>query len=95
MASCVLPSFDLRIGQAQNGLSCAGCQVAVEESITTFTEAWAGEIRDVVYPCEGLLEHFSHCEQAQLLWTSSNGGTRQPPKLPYSCQKGGYTRHRE
>ncbi|OAL56907.1 hypothetical protein IQ07DRAFT_22378 [Pyrenochaeta sp. DS3sAY3a] len=89
MACCALPSFDLQTGKAQKGVSCAGCQVAVEESITTFTGAWA------VYSHDGFLKHFSHCEQAQLLWTSSNGGTRQPPKLPYSCQKGGYFKHRE
>jgi hypothetical protein len=95
MACCALPSFDLRNGQAQKGVSCAGCQVAVEEGITTFTGAWAGEMRDAVYSHDGFLRHFTHCEQAQLLWTSSNGGARQPPKLPYSCQKGGYFKHRE
>ncbi|KAF1359207.1 cyclin-like F-box [Lizonia empirigonia] len=95
MACCALPSFDLRTGQAQNGVSCAGCQVAVEEGINTFKGAWAGEMRDAVYSHDGFLKHFTHCEQAQLLWTSSNGGTERPPKLPYSCRKGGYFKHRE
>ncbi|KAF2708728.1 hypothetical protein K504DRAFT_467964 [Pleomassaria siparia CBS 279.74] len=95
MACCALPSFDLQTGQAQNGVSCAGCQVALEESVITFTGAWAGEIRDAVYSHDGFLEHFTRCEQAQLLWTGSNCGTRPPPKLPYSCQKGGFFKRRE
>ena len=95
IACCAMPSFDLQTGKAQNGVSCAGCQVAVEGSITTFKGAWAGEMRDAVYSHDGFLKHFIHCEQAQLLWASSNGGTRQPPKLPYSCQKGGYFKCRE
>lgn len=95
MACCTLPSFNLQTGQAQSGVSCAGCQVAVEESITTFTGAWTGEVRDAVYSHAGFLKHFTYCEQAQLLWISSNGGTRQPPKLPYNCQKGGYFKNRE
>jgi hypothetical protein len=34
---CALPSINFQTGQAQNGASCAGCQVAVEESTTAYT----------------------------------------------------------
>ncbi|KAL6709609.1 hypothetical protein ACN47E_001037 [Coniothyrium glycines] len=95
MACCALPSFNLQTRQVENGVSCAGCQVAVEEGIITFTGAWAGEVRDVVYSRDEFLQHFTRCEQAQVLWISSHGGTRLPPKMPFSCRKGGYFKRRE
>ena len=66
-------------------MSCAGCQVAVEQSTSTFTEARAGEVRDAVHSYDDFLERFAHREHAQLSWTASKGGTSQPPKLPYCC----------
>jgi hypothetical protein len=95
MACCALPSFNCQTGQAENGVSCAGCQVAVEESTTAYTMTWPGDMRDMIYSNEGFLRHFTRCEHAQLLWSSSNVGTRLPPKLPYSYRTGGFFNRRD
>lgn len=90
MACCAMPSFDPQTGQIQNGVSCAGCQLALEDDIIRSKGPWACEVRDAVYSHDDFLQHFTRCEQAQLLWTSSKGGTIKPPKLPQSCQDGGF-----
>jgi len=95
MACCAVPSYNPRTGQTEDGISCAGCQLAIEKGITTHTGEWAADIRDKVYSRKGFLEHFVWCEQAQLLWRDSNRGTTQPPMYPYFCTKGGYFRPRD
>jgi hypothetical protein len=94
MACCAIPSYNPQTGQVEIGVSCAGCQVAVEDSIITHTGAWACEMRDKVYSRIEFLKHIEWCEQAQLLWLGSNRGTIESPKWPYSCKKGGFFKHR-
>lgn len=91
MGSCALPYYDKRTGEVERGISCAGCQLAVEKDIigTNGTD-WGYDARDKVYAQDGFLDHFRWCEQAQLLWRSSHEATRQPPELPVSAQAGGY-----
>jgi hypothetical protein len=96
MGSCALPYYDKQTGRVERGISCAGCQLAIEKDIigTRGTE-WEFEARDKVYAQDGFLDHFQWCEQAQLLWRSRGEGKNRPPELPVSAQTGGYFRRRE
>ncbi|KAF2789271.1 hypothetical protein K505DRAFT_96613 [Melanomma pulvis-pyrius CBS 109.77] len=95
MACCAIPSYNPQTHQIENGISCAGCQLALQDGISTGMGEWACDVRDMVYSRDGFLKHFVWCEQAQVLWLGSNNGTVEPPKLPYSCKKGGYFTPRE
>jgi len=96
MGSCALPYYNRQTGKVEHGMSCAGCQFALEKGITGYTgEVWAYEARDKVYAQDGFLEHFKWCEQAQLLWKSSGEGTKQPTELPEAARRGGSFNKRE
>lgn len=96
MGSCALPYFDRQPGRVEHGISCAGCQLALEKDIIgSRGEQWAFEARDKVYAQDGFLEHFRWCEQAQLLWTSSGEGDNRPTELPEAARRGGYFNVRE
>jgi hypothetical protein len=91
MASCALPYYDRRAGRIERGMSCAGCQLALEKLIIGVRcEKWAFEARDKVYAQDGFLGHFRWCEQAQILWTSSDEGRKRPPELPVAARRRGY-----
>ncbi|PTD05232.1 hypothetical protein FCULG_00000252 [Fusarium culmorum] len=45
-------------------------------------EQWRFDARDKLYARDGFLEHFRRCEQAQLLWRTSDEGRKMPPELP-------------
>ncbi|PVH77533.1 hypothetical protein DL98DRAFT_573683 [Cadophora sp. DSE1049] len=96
MGSCALPYYNKQTGQVEHGMSCAGCQLALEkEIIGTRGEKWAFEARDKVYGRHGFLEHFRWCEQAQLLWRSSGEGNNRPTDLPEAARRGGYFNKRD
>lgn len=96
MGSCALPYYDKQTGRVEHGISCAGCQLAIEKDIIyTMDMKWGYEARDKVYAQDGFLDHFRWCEQAQLLWKSSCEGKNVPTELPVSAQTGGYFRRRE
>ncbi|EKG19136.1 hypothetical protein MPH_03658 [Macrophomina phaseolina MS6] len=95
MVCCALPSYNPRTKRIQNGVSCAGCQVAVEDGIDPSGADWLFDFRDMVYSIDGFLKHFEWCEQAQHLWTSSACGTIEPAKYPHSCRSGGYFNRRQ
>ncbi|EXK26986.1 hypothetical protein FOMG_16424 [Fusarium oxysporum f. sp. melonis 26406] len=96
MGSCALPYYDKLTGNVEHGMSCAGCQLALEKDIIgTKGEKWAFEARDKVYARDGFLEHFRWCEQAQLLWRSSVEGKNRPTELPEAARRGGYFNKRE
>ncbi|KAH6624147.1 hypothetical protein B0J18DRAFT_427420 [Chaetomium sp. MPI-SDFR-AT-0129] len=96
MGSCALPHYDKRTGRVENGMSCAGCQLALEKYIIgARCENWAFEARDKVYAQDSFLEHFRWCEQAQLLWKSSGEGTRRPAELPEAVRRRGFFNRRE
>ncbi|KAI2602743.1 hypothetical protein GGR54DRAFT_487683 [Hypoxylon sp. NC1633] len=96
MASCALPYYDKRTGNVERGVSCAGCQLALEKDIIgSRAEDWAFAARDKVYAIDGYLEHFRWCEQSQLLWESSGSGSRRPTELPEGARRGGYFKARE
>ncbi|KAI1301108.1 hypothetical protein F5Y03DRAFT_363084 [Xylaria venustula] len=96
MGSCALPYYDRQTGRVEHGLSCAGCQLALEKDIIgSRGEKWAFEARDKVYAQDGFLEHFRWCEQAQLLWRSSGEGNNRPTELPEAARRGGFFNNRE
>lgn len=92
MASCVLPYYDRRTREVERGVSCAGCQLAIEKGIVRGHrgEKWPYEARDKLYARDGFLEHFRWCEQAQLLWMESDEGIHTPVDLPAGAQREGF-----
>nr|POE46216.1 hypothetical protein CFP56_73178 [Quercus suber] len=92
-ACCAFPNYTQRTGQIQNGLSCVGCQVAIEKEAGALSIL--GPLRDSVYSRESFLQHFGTCQQAQLLWQSTREGTSEPEELPFSCKMGGYFNPRD
>lgn len=88
MASCALPYLDRDSGLIEYGVSCAGCQLALEKRF------WDAP-RDEVYSKAGFLEHFKWCRQAQLLWLSSKDGTFDAGEKPEWIKKGGFFSSRE
>ncbi|KAI0402385.1 hypothetical protein F4802DRAFT_608764 [Xylaria palmicola] len=96
MGSCALPYYDRRTAKVEHGISCAGCQLALEKDIIgSRGEKWAFEARDKVYAQDGFLEHFRWCEQAQLLWRSSGEGNDRPTELPEAARRRGFFNNRE
>lgn len=95
MACCALKSYDPRTKRIQNGVSCAGCQVALEDGIVADGMRWEFDVRNMVYSKDRFLKHFEWCEEAQILWVSSKNGTVEPAKYPNSCRKGGFFKPRE
>lgn len=96
MGSCALPFYDKQTCRVERGISCAGCQLGIENGIIgTKGTKWGYEARAKVYAQDSFLEHFQWCEQAQLLWRSIGEGKTRPPELPVSARTGGYFRRRE
>uniref|UniRef100_A0A4E9DXV0 F-box domain-containing protein n=1 Tax=Gibberella zeae TaxID=5518 RepID=A0A4E9DXV0_GIBZA len=96
MGSCALPYYDKTTGSVEHGVSCAGCQLALEKGIfDNKCEQWGVDARDKVYARDGFLEHFRRCEHAQMLWRSSDEGRKTPPELPVEAQCGGRFNWRE
>lgn len=96
MAACRLPFYDRNADTADAGISCGGCQLAMEtHSLGECGERWAITLRDMVYGNSGYLAHFRRCAQAQRLWTSSEHGTVEPKELPAGVRHGGYFSCRE
>jgi hypothetical protein len=95
MVCCAIPSYNPQNDQNENRVSCAGCQLALQDGVSTRTEDWASDVRDMVYSRSEFLEHFEWREQAQGLWLDSNDGTIELLRLPYSCKKGGHFKLRE
>lgn len=90
MASCALPYYDRRTNKVERGMSCSGCQLALEEGIYHPENEPTAYARDMVYAQDSFLEHFRWCEQAQRLWRSSGEGENDPPELPELCRRGGF-----
>ncbi|KAK4108641.1 hypothetical protein N656DRAFT_783869 [Canariomyces notabilis] len=95
-AACELAYYDKSTGKVENGICCAGCQLALEKRIIgSWGEDWSYEARNKSYARDGLLGHFRWCKQAQLLWESSGGGKRRPPELPAFAWRGSFFKDRE
>lgn len=99
MASCALPYYDRRTRKVERGISCSGCQLALEKGIIgsggSDWEPSAYLARDMVYAQDNFLEHFRWCQQAQLLWESSGEGKHRPSELSEGARRGGYFNRRD
>ncbi|KAI1807283.1 hypothetical protein F4811DRAFT_566627 [Daldinia bambusicola] len=85
------PADSGRNQKVEHGMSCAGCQLALEKDIIGPRGGeWAFEARDKVYAQDGFLEHFRWCEQAQLLWRSSGEGINRLAELPEAARRRGF-----
>ncbi|KAI2822907.1 hypothetical protein CBS63078_6805 [Aspergillus niger] len=77
MATTALPYLDRASGRVEEGVSCSGCQVSLEEALTE--ESRLGPdglgIRDRVYSHEGFIGHFRECLKAQEVWKLRKNGT--------------------
>lgn len=93
-ASCALPFYDEKAGRADDGVSCAGCQLVLQRRKRFLTQAsrkrWAHDAQGKVYARDDFLEHFRWCKEAQRLWESSDGGAHQPAELPEAARRGGF-----
>lgn len=89
MASSSIPYLDVATGCVQTGLSCKGCQAALEDDAIEIRSTVPFRLRDKVYSREGFLDHFRQCDGAKALWISSKGGT-VPFKEPVFTKQGGY-----
>lgn len=75
MASTVLPYLDPASGNVQRGVSCSGCQVALEKKLVEErVESGDTELRDKVYSQDGFMAHFKDCQGARELWELSGQG---------------------
>ncbi|PLB50320.1 hypothetical protein P170DRAFT_405284 [Aspergillus steynii IBT 23096] len=75
VSSTVLPYFDPGSGAVQGGVSCSGCQVALEKKLSgERVESRDTELRDKVYSQGEFLAHFKDCQGARELWELSGQG---------------------
>jgi hypothetical protein len=77
MATAHLPYFDTTTRTTQNGLSCRGCQLALEEgskqTLSSTQECVLNNRRNLTYTEDGFLEHFKECVEAQFIWALRRG----------------------
>lgn len=82
MAAASFPYLERSNGDVKYGISCAGCQIALEKTLYGSPAADSAlELRDRAHSHEGFLEHFQSCAEAQTLWILSEEGT-MPVELP-------------
>jgi len=90
LAAAALPYFDDLTKSHHQGLSCKGCQIAVELGLVTLRGNGTGwKARDRVYSYDGFLQHFQWCAQAQDIWRSSLEGGSDPVKSEW-IHRGGW-----
>ena len=93
-ATTALPFVNARSKVVEHGVSCKGCQVALERrSLRTPVNYYNSRLdlysrRNAVYSEEGFLEHFRYCEEAQALWESSARGTASIEEPEFTRQNG-------
>ncbi|KAH8168016.1 hypothetical protein CIB48_g267 [Xylaria polymorpha] len=81
MTATAYPYYSLEDAKLERGVSCKGCQIRhqlLHDVIIT---------QDRVLSTRGFLSHFSHCVEAQNLWTESEKGTRRTnePQITRDC----------
>lgn len=85
MASTAFPWYDSTTFEAEDGISCKGCQVRLEATLGIMD----AQDRDRVFSRAGFLTHFLQCREAQELWDSSESGTK-PTSEPNVTRSGGF-----
>ncbi|KAI0902865.1 hypothetical protein F4823DRAFT_637600 [Ustulina deusta] len=81
MTATAYPHYSLEDAKLERGVSCKGCQIRhqlLHDVIIT---------QDRGFSTRGFLSHFSHCVEAQNLWTESEKGTRRinEPQITRDC----------
>lgn len=85
MVCCALPYYDRRNDRVEYGLSCAGCQLALNRGPTC-----EERLRDTTYAQDGFLEHFRQCLWGQRFWERRADGDKETVDyLPYLPGAGG------
>ncbi|KAI1364669.1 hypothetical protein F5Y08DRAFT_328524 [Xylaria arbuscula] len=81
MTATAYPYYSLEDAKLERGVSCKGCQIR--------DDLLYGAIitKERVLTTRGFLSHFSHCVEAQNLWTESEKGTRlvNEPQITRDC----------
>lgn len=89
MAASAMPWLDAKRSGCRQGISCKGCQIAIETEASTDYGA-----RDRVHSEDSFWKHFQICKQAQELWNSSLGGTIAVEE-PEATKRGGFLGERD
>ncbi|KAI2631084.1 hypothetical protein GGR54DRAFT_585407 [Hypoxylon sp. NC1633] len=80
MTGCALPYYDKKTGEVEHGVLCRGClRTTKMDRFPNDDATWAAF--SAIHTKEGFMAHFRWCDQAQIMWRSSNGGTRHPPEM--------------
>ncbi|GKZ34216.1 hypothetical protein AbraIFM66950_004401 [Aspergillus brasiliensis] len=95
MVTTALPYLDNESDVIEKGVSCSGCQIALEKDLwSSRVKSNVCDKRDRVYSHEGFMEHFKSCQEARKLWDLSEGGTIEPD-VPQFVKKGGSAKKRD
>ncbi|PWY85818.1 hypothetical protein BO94DRAFT_566542 [Aspergillus sclerotioniger CBS 115572] len=95
MVTTSLPYFDHKRGVVQRGISCSGCQVALEKALrSSRVESGACAMRDKVYSHNEFLHHLKACQEAQNLWKSRRRGYDNANFSEF-IRRGGYFKRRD
>lgn len=95
MVTTSLPYFDYKSGVVQRGISCSGCQVALEKALrSSRVGSGACAMRDKVYSHDEFLDHFKACQEAQNIWKSRRRGSDNANFSEF-VRRGGYFKRRD
>ena len=95
MVTTSLPYLDIESGSIQRGISCSGCQIALEKALrSSRAQSNACTLRDKVYSYDEFMEHFQGCREAQNLWELSNQGV-DIAELSEFVRRGGFFKKRD
>ncbi|KAI0402742.1 hypothetical protein F4802DRAFT_608465 [Xylaria palmicola] len=81
MTATAYPYYSMDDAKLERGVSCKGCQIRHQRLHGIIIT------QDRVLSTRGFLSHFSHCVEAQNLWTESEKGTRRvnEPQITRGC----------
>ncbi|PYI35199.1 hypothetical protein BP00DRAFT_388968 [Aspergillus indologenus CBS 114.80] len=95
MVTTALPYFDRGSGAVQRGVSCSGCQIALEKALDASRVGSAAcAWRDKVYSHDGFRDHFRDCQEARRLWELSGQGL-SIVNVSEFVRRGGYFKKRD
>ncbi|PYH90157.1 hypothetical protein BO71DRAFT_452957 [Aspergillus ellipticus CBS 707.79] len=95
MVTTSLPYLNTETGVIQNGISCSGCQIALEKALrSSRTGPSSCALRDKVYSYDEFMQHFRECREAQKLWELSNQGV-DVAKISEFVRRRGYFKKRD
>lgn len=91
MTTTSLPYLNLESGDVQDGICCAGCQIALENHLKSSRPPGnACDLRDKVYSFDEFISHFGECHEAKALWNSSKEGIDVSKMSEFVRRRGGF-----